>query len=249
MRSGVVLVSVLLLTSALPADAQQPVTLQFSAGRVTLVARNAPIRTILSEWARLGGATVVNGERVAGPPVTLELTDVPERQALDVILRGVAGYMLAPRRVGSVGVSTFDRIMILPTSVAPRNPPPVAAAGARAGVPRPVVIAPRPPEPALDAPAEVEVEVEDAVESDAVVSTPVNPALSPRVPPIIRPRPGAEPTQDEPEPENPGVPSPGTAVTSTPSNPFGMPAGSSTRPGVIAPVPRPQQQGPTNRVQ
>jgi hypothetical protein len=247
MRSGVILVSALLLTSALPADAQQPVTLQFSAGRVTLVARNAPIRTILSEWARLGGATVVNGERVAGPPVTLELTGVPERQALDVILRGVAGYLLAPRRVGSVGVSTFDRIMILPTSVAPRNLPPVATAGARPGVPRPVVIPPRPPEPALDAP--VEVEVEDAVEFDAVVSPPVNSALTPRVPPIIRPLLGAEPSQDEPEPENPGVPSPGTAVTSTPSNPFGVPAGSSTTPGVIAPVPRPQQQGPTNRVQ
>jgi hypothetical protein len=247
MRSGVILVSALLLTSVLPAEAQQPITLQFSAGRVTLLARNAPIRTILAEWSRLGGATVVNGERVAGPPVTLELTDVPERQALDVILRGVAGYMLAPRRTGSVGASAFDRIMILPTSVAPRNPPPVATAGARPGIPRPVVIPPRPPEPALDAPAEVE--AEDAVESDAVVSPPVNPALTPRVPPIIRPLPGAEPTQDETEPENPGAPSPGTAVTSTPSNPFGIPAGSSTTPGVIAPVPRPQQQRPTNRVQ
>ena len=90
MRSGVILVSALLLISAVPADAQQPVSVQFRAGRVTLVARNAPIRTILAEWARLGGATVVNGERVAGAPVTLELTDVPERQALDVILRGVA---------------------------------------------------------------------------------------------------------------------------------------------------------------
>ena len=116
------------LSSALPADAQQPVTLQFNAGQVTLSAQNAPVRAILAEWARLGGATVVNGDRVAGPPVTLELTDVPERQALDVILRGVAGYMLAPRRAGSMGASAFDRIMILPTSVAPRNPPPAAAA-------------------------------------------------------------------------------------------------------------------------
>jgi hypothetical protein len=244
MRSGVILVSALLLISAVPADAQQPVSVQFRAGRVTLVARNAPIRAILAEWARLGDATVVNGERVAGAPVTLELTDVPERQALDVILRGVAGYMLAPRRAGSVGASTFDRIMILPTSVAPRNPPPVAAAGARPGVPRPALIPPRPPEVALDAPAEVE----DAVESDAVVTPPVNPSLTPRVPPIVRPLPGAESTQDEAESDNPGAPAPGT-VTTTPSNPFGMPPGSSTTPGVISPVPRPQQQAPTNRVQ
>lgn len=245
MRSGVILVSALLLISAMPADAQQPVSVQFRAGRVTLVTRNAPIRTILAEWARLGGATVVNGERVAGAPVTLELTDVPERQALDVILRGVAGYMLAPRRAGSVGASTFDRIMILPTSVAPRNPPPVAAAGARPGVPRPALIPPRPPEVALDAP----VEVEDAVESDAVVTPPVNPALTPRVPPIVRPLPGAEPTQDEAESDNPAPSAPGTTVTTTPSNPFGVPLGSSTTPGVISPVPRPQQQAPTNRVQ
>jgi hypothetical protein len=245
MRSGVILVSALLLISAVPADAQQPVSVQFRAGRVTLVARNAPIRAILAEWARLGGATVVNGERVAGAPVTLELTDVPERQALDVILRGVAGYMLAPRRAGSVGASTFDRIMILPTSVAPRNPAPVAAAAARPGVPRPALIPPRPPEVALDAP----VEVEDAVESDAVVTPPVNPALTPRVPPIVRPLPGAESTQDEAESDNSGAPAQGTTVTTTPSNPFGMPLGSSTTPGVISPVPRPQQQAPTNRVQ
>jgi hypothetical protein len=245
MRSGVILVSALLLISAVPADAQLPVSVQFRAGRVTLVARNAPIRVILAEWARLGGATVVNGERVAGAPVTVELTDVPERQALDVILRGVAGYMLAPRRAGSVGASTFDRIMILPTSVAPRNPPPVAAAAGRAGVPRPALIPPRPPEVALDAP----VEVEDAVESDAVVTSPVNPALTPRVPPIVRPLPSAESTQDEAESDNPGAPAPGTTVTTTPSNPFGMPLGSSTTPGVISPVPRPQQQAPTNRVQ
>lgn len=245
MRSGVILVSALLLISAVPADAQQPVSVQFRAGRVTLVARNAPIRAILAEWARLGGATVVNGERVAGAPVTLELTDVPERQALDVILRGVAGYMLAPRRTGSVGASAFDRILILPTSVAPRNPPPVAAATARPGLPRPALIPPRPPEVALDAP----VEVEDAVESDAVVTPPVNPALTPRVPPIVRPLPGAESTQDEAESDNPGAPAAGTTVTTTPSNPFGMPPGSSTTPGVISPVPRPQQQAPTNRVQ
>jgi hypothetical protein len=246
MRSGVILLSALLLIPALRADAQQPVSVQFGAGRVTLVARNAPIRTILAEWARLGGATVVNGERVAGAPVTLELTNVPERQALDVILRGVAGYMLAPRRAGSVGASTFDRIMILPTSVAPRNPPPAAAAAARPGIPRPALIPPRPPE-VLDAP--VEVEAEDAVDSVAGVTPPVNPVLTPRVPPIGRPLPGGEPTQDEGESDNAGTPAPGTTVTSTPSNPFGMPPGSSTTPGVISPVPRPQQQAPTNRVQ
>jgi hypothetical protein len=236
----------LLLAVALPTAAQQPVTLQFNAGRVTLQARNAPVRTILSEWARLGGATVVNGERVAGAPVTLDLTDVTERQALDIILRGVAGYMLAPRPAGSVGVSAFNRIMILPTSAAPQNPPPpaVAAAGRRPVVPRPSLIQ-RQPEAALDAPAEPEVEEPPAEpEPAADPSVIANPRI---MPPGIRPLPGSEPNQDnDGGDEEPAAPS---VAPTTSSNPFGVPVGSSTTPGVISPVPRPQQQGPANRVQ
>jgi hypothetical protein len=250
MRLGVVVLSATLLIPALPAGAQQPVALQFNAGRVTLVTRNAPIRTILAEWARLGGATVVNGERVAGPPVSLELTDVPERQALDVILRGVAGYMLAPRRAGSAGSSTFDRIMILPTSAAPQNSPPtVAAAGRRPVVPRPLIA--RPPEVPPDTAADIE--IEDPNEADAP-SQPGNTNVTPRVvgPPVVRQIPGAEPTEEEPDETNSGAATPGLTVISTPSNPFGRPPGSSATPGVIAPAPRPQQQqqqGPANRVQ
>jgi hypothetical protein len=250
MRFGVVVLSATVLISALPAGAQQPVALKFNAGRVTVVARNAPIRTILAEWARLGGATVVNGERVAGPAVSLELTDVPERQALDVILRGVAGYMLAPRRAGSVGPSTFDRIMILPTSTAPRNPPPAVAAGRpRPILPRPALI-PQPPEPTLETPDDIEIEVPS--EADTAASPPGNVNLTPRVaaPAVVRPIPGAEPAEEEPDAANPGAATPGMTIISTPSNPFGRPPGSSATPGVIAPVPRPQQQqGPANRVQ
>src|SRR5436853_5336986 len=117
----------LLALSVVPARAQQSIKLEFKDGRVSLNAQNAPLRAILSEWARLGGSTIVNGDRVAGAPVTLELVAVPERQALDTLLRSVAAYMLAPRRAGSVGASTFDRILILPTSAAPRNPQPAAA--------------------------------------------------------------------------------------------------------------------------
>jgi hypothetical protein len=249
MRSGAFVALALCLASTLPAAAQQPVTLQFKDGRVTLQARNAPVRTILAEWARLGSATIVNGDRVAGPPVTLDLTNVPERQALDIILRSVAGYMLAPRRAGSVGASAFDRIMILPTSAAPRNPPPPAAAGLRPGIPRPAVMAP-PPE------AGVELQTDSADDAAADVDQAANPAVIlpgniPRmVPPtIVRPLPGADAAEaNEPETGGPEGPSPG-ARTPTPSNPFGTPAGSSTRPGVISPAPRPQQQGQTNRVQ
>ena len=142
---------VLLACCALPAGAQAPgVKLQFNAGQVSLSAQNAPIRTILAEWARLGGVTIVNGDRVAGPPVTLELSRVSERQALDIVLRNVAGYMIAPRPATSKGASTFDRIVILPTSVAPRAPAPGPAnagnAGPRQVLPRPPTLI-RPPDP------------------------------------------------------------------------------------------------------
>ena len=238
---------VLLGASALPAAAQQPVTLRFSDGRVTLVASNAPVRAILAEWARLGGATVVNGERVAGPPVTLELTNVSERQALDVILRGVAGYMLAPRRPGSAGGSAFDRIVILPTSTAPRNPPPAvaAAAGPRPILPRPAIIA-RPPEPALDTPPDSPIE-EVPVEEEPAVNMPVVASPVPRVAPPVIIRPGVETVDDE---QSDDAEEPDTAVAPTPANPFGVPVGSSAKPGVISPAPKPQpQQRPANRVQ
>ncbi|MBI2186667.1 MAG: hypothetical protein HYU37_06020 [Acidobacteria bacterium] len=238
---------------------EQPVQLQFQDGRVTLRVQNAPVRAILAEWARLGGATIVNGDKVAGPPLTLELTGVPERQALDVVLRSVAGYMLAPRRAGATGASAFDRIMILPTSVAPRNPPPAPAAATAPRpsplLPRPPVIA-RPPEPALveqpgDAAEPDEAVADAASPSDPTVApVPGQPRVLPR--PLVRPPvmpPGGIGAEIVPEQEEPEVAQPGMqpAVVPTPSNPFGIPAGSSTTPGVIAPAPRQQQQ--PNRVQ
>lgn len=241
--------------------ALDPVQLQFQDGRVTLRAQNAPLRAILAEWARLGGATIVNGDRVAGPPLTLELTGVPERQALDIVLRSVAGYMLAPRRAGATGASAFDRIMILPTSAAPRNPPPPAAAAARRPTPAPVL--PRPPVLARPPQAGVVEQPEDAVEAedvaDAPAAVPADQIAAPGIPrpvpqPLVRPpvMPPRGVTELVPEQPDPEVAQPDTppAVAPTPANPFGVPFGSSARPGVIAPPPQQQpQQQPANRVQ
>ena len=60
-------------------------------GRVTLVAKNATIRQILAEWERVGQTKVVNGDRLPGGLLNLELTNMPEQQALDIILRSVSG--------------------------------------------------------------------------------------------------------------------------------------------------------------
>jgi hypothetical protein len=226
---------------AAPADAQQ-FRLEFKDGRVSLNAQNTPIRAILAEWARMGGATIVNGDRVPGAPVTLELIAVPERQALDTLLRGAAAYMLAPRRPGTAGVSAFDRILILPTSTAPRNPAPAPTPAALG--PRPIL--PRPP--VVQNPNVPGVVVADNPGDDAeVVGQPLvpQPRVVQRPPqPIAAPVEATPPDADD-TPSQPAVV--GGATAPSPTNPFGIPAGSSMRPGVIAPVP--QQPNPNQRPQ
>ncbi len=210
--------------------AQQPLRLQIAGGRVTLHAQNVPIRTILAEWARLGGATVINGDRVAGPPLTLELEGVTEREALDIVLRGVSGYMLAAREPGGAGASIFDRIMILPTSAAPRNPsasPAPIFSNAPNGIVRP--IQPRPPTDDQDpddtgAPGD-----DDGVQIPRPVVIP-RPTPNSVGSPVFPPAPIGT-SDDPPERTTP----PGVVVT--PTNPFGVPPGSSLRPGVITPAP------------
>ena len=54
-------------------------------GRVTLVAQDVTVRQILAEWARIGGTKIVNGDKLIGPPLTLELHDVPEGKALETV--------------------------------------------------------------------------------------------------------------------------------------------------------------------
>jgi hypothetical protein len=242
MRYRVLAFSMVLIGCAAFVRAQQPLRLQIEEGRVTLHAQNVPIRTILAEWARLSGATVINGDRVAGAPVTLDLEGVPERQALDIILRGVSGYMLAAREPGTAGASMFDRIMILPTSAAPRNAPasPVPIfSNAPNGIVRPIL--PRPPNDDQDADNAGEPGDEDGVR----IPMPVviqRPSANPAGTPAFRPAPINIP-DDAPEPTTP------TGVVVSPSNPFGLPPGSSVRPGVVTPapsttVPPPVRNGP-----
>jgi len=234
--------AVLVLGWAALAHAQAPLRLQISDGLVTLHADNVPVRTILAEWSRLGGAQIIGGDRVTGAPLTLELERVPERQALDIILRGVSGYMLAAREAGRAGASMYDRIMILPTSAAPRNPAPVAAApmlpGAPGGIVRPVI--PRQVEEPAENEADIINQNPDGVPLGRPVIGPIGvprpgmPGAMPVAAPVFMPPITINPNDDPPQ--MPTQPPPG--MVPTPGNPFGLPAGSSTRPGVIAPVPQ-----------
>jgi hypothetical protein len=251
MKTPVFLAAALAILLIAPprSDAQQ-MKLQIQNGLVTLEAQNVSVRQILAEWARVGGAKIVNGEKVTGSPVTLHLAGIPERQAIDTVLRGVSGYMLAPRPMTVAGVSSFDRILILPTSSAPRNPAPVNA-GFQGSRPMPVQAEP------VDA---------DIVEEDGDNDDPEPENEDSEE--VVQPQPGMNqrfqqrpnfpnPMGQQGQPFTPGnlpgapqqvdddgqvQPQPGQPPT--PGNPFGLPAGASSTPGVISPVP---QQDPQQR--
>ena len=155
-------VALLLASSTASADVR--VTMQ--DGRVSVVAKDATLRQILTEWARVGETRIVNLDKIPGGPISLELTDVPEQQALDVLLRSLAGYMAAPRTQVAANLSIFDRIIVMPTLVSARPaasnapPPPVAQQPQAMPPPADTQIAEPPPadtqiaEPAASAPAQ-----------------------------------------------------------------------------------------------
>lgn len=224
---------------ASPAFAQQPLKLSFHDGRVSVDATSVPVRTILNEWAKLGGTKVVGAERITGAPLTVKLVNVTEAQALESILRSVAGYMAAPRNGTSTGPSIYDRILVMATTSAPApanaaGRPSPAQPNAFAGTQRFV-----PPRQRLEQP-----EQEEIVEQDD----------NPPSPPVFTfPQPGQQNGFPQPGPftnaptsvAQPGmnVPAPQTftinPAQSTPGRPQ-MPVGVS-QPGMMVPAPQPTQ--------
>lgn len=218
--SRIALLAALAVAFAPAAASAQQVQLRMQNGRVSLDVRSVPIVQVLKEWARVGDVKIVNAEKVPGPPVTLQLSDVPEREALEILLRGAAGYMLGVRAPGATGASAYDRILILATSgTAPRNPPPPTAAQ-----PMPRYVPTQSDNDGAPDPA------------TAVGGVRRFP------PPAIRPVVGMPPSDPPPDAGTPSA-----ATPATPANPFGVPAGSGL-PGAITPLPAPQpQQAPTRR--
>ena len=117
MRRALLLTTALSLATAWPAAAQS-LKVSFQEGRVSVEANAVPVRAILTEWGKVGGTRIVGAERISGAPLTIKLIDVTEAAALETILRSVAGYMAAPRNTG-VGLSIYDRIMVMATTSAP----------------------------------------------------------------------------------------------------------------------------------
>src|SRR4029453_10295274 len=121
----------LLAVAGAGSTASADVRLTLSGGRVTVIAKDATVRQILAEWAKVGKTKIINAERIPGGPINLELTDVSEQHALEVLLSAISGYVAAPRTAAPAGSSVFDRIIVMPTNVAPpaavaSAPPPAA---------------------------------------------------------------------------------------------------------------------------
>ena len=235
-----VLFVLLVAAAAAPLNAGD-LKLEIRDGRVTLEAKDVTVPQILAEWARVGQTRIINMERAGSAAVTIQLTAVPERQALDIILRAMSGYLAAPRPEGAVGASAYDRILILPTSVAPparSQAAPIAAPGA-AGVPFPPRVGqPIPGTPALVLPEPDEEDSEDEDVTPAanrgVVTFGAPTGLSDQ-PGTIAPPPSQTPRTGGP---NPFVVPVGTAIPGVPT-PVQSP-NSQRQPGATAPANQPQ---------
>jgi hypothetical protein len=168
-------------------------------GRVSIIATEATLPEILAEWARVGGTTIINGEAAKGGPITVELTDVPENEALSVLLRSSGGYVAIGRRPQSTGVSRFDRIQIMQAQV-------VTAQAVTAASPRPVPSAvpvfqpsvPLPPEFATQGVTRIIGPSGLPLPDDQDGAPPFAPAPGTRAPGVIVPAP--QPAQAPPQP-------------------------------------------------
>lgn len=130
---------------AFPASAAAELKVSMNGGLVTIIADDVPLSSVLAEWSRIGQTKVINGEQIF-TRVTLHIVDMPERKALDIVLRSVSGYMAAERATPVAGASAFDRIMILPTSRPPANSGPIMNTPPVFTQPRPAA----PPVPEVD---------------------------------------------------------------------------------------------------
>jgi hypothetical protein len=126
-------IGLFIAASVAPPAGAGEVKLQLANGRMTLQAHDASIRDILAEYSRVGGVKIVNGEKVTGGPVTLELQNVTEAQALNILLRSVSGYMASPREEEDPSASTYDRIFVM------SQPRPASTSGTSVSQPEPQI--------------------------------------------------------------------------------------------------------------
>jgi len=247
------LFSVFILSCCAPgAAAAGGLTLSIHDGLVSIDAQDVTVRQILTEWARVGKTRIVNGERITGAPITLKFEAVPEKQALDIILRTIPGYMAMPRAALVADASLYDSILIMPTTTvvaASRPQQPTAgfpgmqpgmfgaASGANVTQLRPAP-APMIPGALPEAPNSTEPLDDPAIANAAaagLVAVPAPPAPAAISAPLTMP---GGPNQPQPARPAPGV--------GAPTNPWNAPVGT-PQPSLAPPQP-PAPAPPAARV-
>ena len=238
-----------LIFSASPSDAAG-LKLSMHDGLASLDAQDVTVRQILAEWARIGKTRIVNAERIAGPPVTLYFENTPEKQALDIILRTIPGYMALPRATPVADASMYDSILIMATTtaVAPLRPQPSPPGfmGMPAGVPggapggvtqlRPTPQAPMAPGMLFEPPNSADQMDDPAIAAAAAAGLVPVPAINPGATPVLKP-PIAVGGPNQPA----GQPAPPAAA---PTNPWNAPVGT-PQPSLAPPPPVEQAPNPT----
>jgi hypothetical protein len=230
-------VSAAVLLAGAPASADVQVTMQ--DGKVSVVAKDATLRQIMSEWARVGQTKVVNVERIPGGPLTLELKNVPEDQALDILMRPLSGYMAAPRALRSPNLSKFDRILVMPTVAAARTSTTASSA------PPPPTFQPA---PTFQPPQAQPDENDDPAQPQPGQVPPSRGPVFTAFPQPQTLNPNVVPGNGQPFVPPPGLNMPGAAVPQQQQPPVVAPSAVPTAPvGVAVPgmvVPMPQQPAP-----
>ena len=230
--------SAAVLLAGAPAFADVQVTMQ--DGKVSVVAKDATLRQIMAEWARVGQTKVINVDRIPGGPITLELHGVPEDRALEILMRSLSGYLAAPRAIPSPTLSKFDRIVVMPTVAAARQP-----AAAASAAPAPVFQ----PTPTFQPPPAQAEEPDDQPpgQNPAGPRGPVFTAFP--QPQVVNPNTGQSNTgQSNIVPPNgqafippPGMNPPGAATPQQPAAPSAVPTApvGVAVPGMMVPTPQP----------
>ena len=226
-------------------------TLSIRDGLVSLDAQDVTLRQILTEWARVGKTNIINVERITGGPITLKIDAMPEKQALDIILRTIPGYMALPRETPVADASRYDRILIMATTAAvaaPRPQPSPGFPGMQSGMPggqggtmtqlRPNIPAPLSPGVLPEQQSNDDQAEDPAIANAAAAGLVTVPATNPGPTSFSTPLmpPGGAPSR--PGPAAPGV--------GAPTNPWNAPVG--TAQPSLAPPPTTLQPPPISRV-
>jgi glucosyl-dolichyl phosphate glucuronosyltransferase len=114
--------------------------LTFADGHVSLSAHGVTVQQVLREWERVGRTQVDHAEAVPAALIDLDLKDVPEEEALGVLLRSAGGFLATPTSAPSEMTSQFGRIVIVPP-VAPLREP-FRTATAQSPAPPPPIVQP-----------------------------------------------------------------------------------------------------------